>query len=78
MRTLPFPEEAFAEVTHLWCLYRVDDPLVAIGEAERGAASWWALLLVNQSASVRLIVRFAAVHFKRITCSFDSALQLHE
>ncbi len=35
MRTLPFRDGAFAEVTHLWCLYHVDDPLVAVGEAER-------------------------------------------
>ena len=35
MRALPFRERAFAEVTHLWCLYHVDDPLVAIGEAAR-------------------------------------------
>jgi SAM-dependent methyltransferase len=35
MRALPFRESTFAEVTHLWCLYHVDDPLVAIGEAER-------------------------------------------
>lgn len=31
----PFRDGAFAEVTHLWCLYHVDDPVVAIGEAER-------------------------------------------
>jgi SAM-dependent methyltransferase len=35
MRALPFRERAFAEVTHLWCLYHVDDPSVAIGEAAR-------------------------------------------
>jgi SAM-dependent methyltransferase len=35
MRSLPFRESAFAEVTHLWCLYHVADPLVAIGEAAR-------------------------------------------
>jgi SAM-dependent methyltransferase len=35
MRALPFREGAFAEVTHLWCLYHVDDPLVAIREARR-------------------------------------------
>jgi SAM-dependent methyltransferase len=35
MRALPFREGAFAEVTHLWCLYHVDDPSVAIREAER-------------------------------------------
>ena len=26
---------AFAEVTHLWCLYHVEDPAVAVGEAKR-------------------------------------------
>jgi SAM-dependent methyltransferase len=35
MRALPFREGAFAEVTHLWCLYHVDDRSVAISEAER-------------------------------------------
>jgi SAM-dependent methyltransferase len=35
MRALPFPDGVFAEVTHLWCLYHVDDPVVAIGEARR-------------------------------------------
>jgi SAM-dependent methyltransferase len=35
MRALPFPGGVFAEVTHLWCLYHVDDPVVAIGEARR-------------------------------------------
>jgi SAM-dependent methyltransferase len=35
MRALPFRDGAFAEVTHLWCLYHVQDPLVAIGEANR-------------------------------------------
>ncbi|HEY1634668.1 MAG TPA: class I SAM-dependent methyltransferase [Acidimicrobiales bacterium] len=35
MRALPFREETFADVTHLWCLYHVDDPSVAIGEARR-------------------------------------------
>jgi SAM-dependent methyltransferase len=35
MRALPFREGAFAEVTHLWCLYHVNDPLVAIAEADR-------------------------------------------
>ena len=33
MRALPFRARAFAEVTHLWCLYHLDDPSVAIGEA---------------------------------------------
>jgi hypothetical protein len=35
MRALPFPDGVFADVTHLWCLYHVDDPVVAIGEARR-------------------------------------------
>lgn len=35
MRALPFRESAFAEVTHLWCLYHLDDPIAAIREAER-------------------------------------------
>jgi SAM-dependent methyltransferase len=35
MRTLPFREGAFAEVTHLWCLYHLEDPVVAIREARR-------------------------------------------
>jgi len=35
MRALPFRDGVFAEVTHLWCLYHVDDPTVAIGEAKR-------------------------------------------
>ncbi len=35
MRALPFRDGVFAEVTHLWCLYYVDDPLVAIVEARR-------------------------------------------
>jgi SAM-dependent methyltransferase len=35
MRALPFRDGAFAEVTHLWCLYHLDDPVVAIGEAAR-------------------------------------------
>ena len=35
MRTLPFREGALAEVTHLWCLYHLDDPVVAIREAWR-------------------------------------------
>jgi SAM-dependent methyltransferase len=32
---LPFRDGAFAEVTHLWCLYHLDDPVVAIKEARR-------------------------------------------
>ncbi len=35
MRWLPFRPDVFAEVTHLWCLYHLDDPLLAIGEAAR-------------------------------------------
>lgn len=35
MRVLPFRDESFAEVTHLWCLYHLEDPLAAIREAER-------------------------------------------
>ena len=35
MRALPFRDGAFAEVTHLWCLYHLDDPAQAIAEAAR-------------------------------------------
>lgn len=35
MRALPFRDGAFAEATHLWCLYHLDDPSVAIAEARR-------------------------------------------
>jgi ubiquinone/menaquinone biosynthesis C-methylase UbiE len=35
MCALPFREGSFFEATHLWCLYHVDDPSVAIGEARR-------------------------------------------
>ena len=35
MRCLPFAREVFQEVTHLWCLYHLDDPRVAIAEAMR-------------------------------------------
>ncbi|MBO0682445.1 MAG: class I SAM-dependent methyltransferase [Candidatus Dormibacteraeota bacterium] len=35
MRMLPFRAGAFAEVTHLWCLYHLDHPAVAIREAWR-------------------------------------------
>ncbi len=35
MRVLPFRDGAFAEVTHLWCLYHLDDPVAAIREAAR-------------------------------------------
>lgn len=35
MRALPFGDETFAEVAHLWCLYHLDDPVPAIREAKR-------------------------------------------
>jgi SAM-dependent methyltransferase len=35
MRHLPFTDKSFAEVTHLWCLYHLDDPRAAILEAKR-------------------------------------------
>lgn len=35
MSALPFRDGAFAEVTHLWCLYHLEDPLLAISEAHR-------------------------------------------
>lgn len=35
MRMLPFRDGVFAEVTHLWCLYHVNHPVVAIREAWR-------------------------------------------
>jgi SAM-dependent methyltransferase len=35
MRHLPFRDGVFGEATHLWCLYHVDDPAVAIAEAKR-------------------------------------------
>ena len=35
MRMLPFRDGVFDEVTHLWCLYHVNDPVVAIREARR-------------------------------------------
>lgn len=35
MLALPFADGTFAEVTHLWCLYHLDDPLPAISEAAR-------------------------------------------
>jgi SAM-dependent methyltransferase len=35
MRALPFRSGTFAEVTHLWCLYHLNDPAVAIREAAR-------------------------------------------
>jgi SAM-dependent methyltransferase len=35
MAALPFRDSSFAEVTHLWCLYHMQDPLEAIREAKR-------------------------------------------
>ena len=35
MRALPFADESFTEVTHLWCLYHLDDPVAAVREARR-------------------------------------------
>ena len=35
MRRLPFADDSFAEVTHLWCLYHLDEPATAIAEAAR-------------------------------------------
>jgi SAM-dependent methyltransferase len=35
MRALPFRDGAFAEAAHLWCLYHLDDPSLAIAEAAR-------------------------------------------
>jgi ubiquinone/menaquinone biosynthesis C-methylase UbiE len=35
MRALPFPDGALTEVTHLWCLYHLEDPVAAIIEAAR-------------------------------------------
>jgi len=35
MRALPFPANAFDAVTHLWCLYHLDDPIEAIADAQR-------------------------------------------
>lgn len=32
---LPFRDSSFAEVAHLWCLYHLDRPQEAIGEAKR-------------------------------------------
>lgn len=34
-RQLPFRDGVFAEVTHLWCLYHIADPVIAIREAWR-------------------------------------------
>lgn len=33
LRRLPFADATFAEVTHLWCLYHLTDPVEAIAEA---------------------------------------------
>lgn len=35
MGHLPIRDDTFAEVTHLWCLYHLDHPLIAITEAKR-------------------------------------------
>ena len=35
MQALPFRDDSFAEVAHLWCLYHVDSPAIAIREALR-------------------------------------------
>lgn len=35
MRALPFRDGVFAEVAHLWCLYHVEDPSVAVNEGKR-------------------------------------------
>ena len=35
MAALPFADKAFAEVMHLWCLYHLEDPEVAVAEAMR-------------------------------------------
>ena len=35
MGMLPFRDAVFAEVTHVWCLYHVEDPTVALREAWR-------------------------------------------
>ena len=35
MSALPFRDGAFAEAAHLWCLYHLDEPTIAIEEAKR-------------------------------------------
>src|SRR5215510_4379986 len=35
MTALPFRDASLAEVTHLWCLYHLEDTVVAIREAKR-------------------------------------------
>lgn len=35
MTALPFADASFAEVTHLWCLYHLEDPLIAVRQAKR-------------------------------------------
>ena len=35
MRALPFRAGTFAEVAHLWCLYHLEDPSIAVREARR-------------------------------------------
>ena len=44
MRALPFRNGAFAEVVHLWCLYHLDVPVVAVREAARVLRSGRSLL----------------------------------
>ena len=35
MNRLPFADRSFAEVTHLWCLYHLVEPVMALEEAKR-------------------------------------------
>lgn len=39
MRARPFRDGAFTDVTHLWCLYHLADPVEAITEAARVLAT---------------------------------------
>lgn len=39
MALLPFRDGTFAEVTHLWCLYHLPNPVLAIWEARRVLAT---------------------------------------
>lgn len=55
MRALPFRDGTFAEVTHLWCLYHVDDPLVAIGEAQRVLRPGGRYYACTSARSLRLV-----------------------
>jgi SAM-dependent methyltransferase len=53
MRALPFGDETFAELTHLWCLYHVEDPSVALSEARRvlrSAGHYYASTAVRDNA----------------------------